>query len=231
MTRPRPGRLWLALLALAAGLAVAPAARAESAPPGLITVGNFSAGDLSGWEPKEFEGRTRYSLVQDQGRTVLRAEADRSASGLVKTLRVDPRRQPILRWSWKVEGVLARGDARIKAGDDYAARVYVVFPSALFWRTRAINYIWANRLPQGQAIPNAFTKNAMLVAVESGPAKAGQWLSEERDIRADFQALFGEEAPELGAVAVMTDADNTQDRAVAWYGDIFLAPAPSAPSP
>ncbi len=40
-----------------------------------------------------------------------------------------------------------------KGGNDYTARVYVVFPSVLFWKTRAVNYIWANRLPRGSFSP------------------------------------------------------------------------------
>ena len=31
--------------------------------------------------------------------------------------------------------------------------------------------------------------------------------------------------PEIGAVALMTDTDNTGGEAVAYYGDIFLGPA------
>lgn len=216
MTRPRPGPIAAALVAVAL-LVAGPAPAAE------LKVGNFSAGDLTGWEVKEFKGRTSYSLVADGGRQVLKAQADGTASGLIKEVKVDPRQYPILRWSWKVEGVLAKGDARIKAGDDYAARVYVVFPSLIFWRTRAINYIWANRLPQGQSIPNPFTGNAMMVAVQSGPAQAGTWQSEERNLLEDYRALFGDQPGDIGAVAVMTDTDNTGEKATAYYGDIVLA--------
>lgn len=219
--RPLPARLAaglaLAVALLLAAPAAAPAAAAE------LKLGNFSAGDLTGWEVKEFKGRTSYDLVADGGRTVLRAQADGTASGLIKEIKVDPRQYPLLRWSWKVEGVLAKGDAHVKAGDDYAARVYVVFPSLIFWRTRAINYIWANKLPQGQFIANPFTGNAMMVAVRSGPSQAGQWLSEERNLVADYKLLFGEEPGEIGAVAVMTDTDNTGEKAIAYYGDIVLA--------
>ncbi len=191
-----------------------------------VKVGAFSAGDLTGWEEKVFQGHTKYQLVEDQGRMVLKAEARASASALIKTLRLDLRQYPLLRWSWKIEGTLPQGDERTKAGDDYAARVYVVFPSALFWRTRAINYIWANHLPQGQSLPNAFTANAMMLAVESGPARAGQWVSEERDIAADYRRLFGGQPGDMGAVAVMTDTDNTGGSAVAYYGDISLISRP-----
>ncbi|MBI5523269.1 MAG: DUF3047 domain-containing protein [Desulfarculus sp.] len=209
--------VWLLALLMAA------AGPAHAADASEIKVGHFSASDLAGWEEKVFKGHTRYELVQAQGRVVLRAEAQASASALIRTLRLDLRRYPRLRWSWKIEGILPQGDERGKAGDDYAARVYVVFPSALFWRVRAINYIWANRLPQGQHLPNAFSANAVMLAVRSGPEQAGQWLSEERDVLEDYRRLFGGEPPEMGAVAVMTDADNTGGRAVAYYGDISLA--------
>lgn len=192
---------------------------------GDLVVGSFSTGDLSGWAPKVFKGKTAYTLREDGGKTVLRAESHGSASGLIKEIRLDPRSAPILRWSWKIERTLAKGDERTKAGDDYAARIYVVFPSVLFWRTRAVNYIWANRLPAGESLPNAYTSNAVMVAVESGNGKAGTWVHEERNIYEDYRALFGKEPPDLGAVAIMTDTDNTGEEAVAWYGDITLGPA------
>ena len=192
---------------------------------GDLVVGNFGTGDLSGWTPKVFRGETVYTLVEDGGTTVLKAESRGSASGLVKEIRLDPRSAPILRWSWKIERTLPSGNERTKAGDDYAARVYVVFPSALFWRTRAVNYIWANRLPVGESLPNAYTSNAVMVAVESGNGKAGTWVHEERNIYEDYRELFGQDPPQLGAVAIMTDTDNTGEEAVAWYGDISLGPA------
>ena len=106
--------------------------------------------------------------------------------------------------------------------DDYAARVYVVFPSALFWRTKAINYIWANKLAAGEAVPNPFTSNACMIAVQSGAAHVGQWLEEKRNLLEDYQKCFGEDPPKAGAVAIMTDTDNTEEQAVAWYGPIRL---------
>jgi hypothetical protein len=103
--------------------------------------------------------------------------------------------------------------------------VYVVFPSVLFWRTRAVNYIWANRLPRGAFLPNVYTGNAVMVAVESGDANAGRWIDEERDLVEDYRRAFGEDPPKIGAVAIMTDTDNTGEEAVAWYGAIrFLPP-------
>jgi hypothetical protein len=188
-----------------------------------IKLGDFSAGDLKGWEEKSFAGSTSYELVNQDGRRVLKAVSEKAASGLFKEVDIDLKKYPVLRWSWKVEGVLEKGDASTKSGDDYPARIYIVFPAFLFWNTRGINYIWANKLPQGQAVPNAYASQIIMVAVESGPEKSGQWVNEERNVYEDFKKLFGEEPPALGAVAIMTDTDQTGGRAVAYYGDITLS--------
>ena len=188
-----------------------------------IKLGDFSSGDLKGWEEKSFAGNTTYELVDNDGRKVLKAVSDKAASGLFKEVDIDLKQYPVLRWSWKVDGVLAKGDAFTKEGDDYPARIYIVFPAFLFWNTRGINYIWANKLPKGQAVPNAYADKVIMLAAESGPSKTGQWVSEERNVYEDFKKLFGEESPALGAVAIMTDTDNTDGHAVAYYGDITLS--------
>ncbi len=189
-----------------------------------LAVGKFSAGDLSGWTDKVFMGKakTNYTLVTDKGNTVLKAHSRNAASGLIKKLDLDPGNVPILRWSWKVDHTLKREDATKKSGDDFAARVYVVFPRTFSWRMRAINYVWAAKLPQGSAVPSSYTANVVIVAVESGDGKAGTWVSEHRNIYEDYRRFFGEEPTRLGGVAIMTDTDDTRDETTAWYGDIFL---------
>ncbi len=58
--------------------------------------------------------------------------------------------------------------------------------------------------------------------VESGPARLSQWLDYERDARVDDRKVFGEEPGKLIGVAIMTDSDNTQSQARAWYGPVGL---------
>ena len=64
-----------------------------------------------------------------------------------------------------------------------------------------------------------------MVALRSGSAEAGRWMQERRDVRADFQRLFGTDITRLDAVALMTDTDNGGGEARAWYGDISFHPA------
>ena len=188
-----------------------------------VAVGRFSEGDLSGWQAKSFAGDTRYELREDSGRIALNARSDNSASGLYREISIDLQRTPYLRWSWKVENLLKPGNERSKGGDDYPARIYVVFSGGLlFWRTHAINYVWSSNQAVGSEWPNAFTGNAKMIAVRSGAVKLRQWLSETRDVRADYRRLFKAEPGKITAVALMTDTDNTGLQAEAWYGDIWF---------
>ena len=195
-----------------------------------LVVGSFSSGDLSGWETKTFKGKTVYTLVPDGEKKVLMAHSRHAASGLFRKITLDSRKYPLLRWSWKVSHSLKKEDITKKSGDDFAARVYVVFPRTFFWQTRAINYVWASKMPKNSSAPSPYTANAMVIAVESGEGKTGSWVTEEQNIYEDYKRLFGEEPPKTGAVAVMTDTDDTRDDVTAWYGDIFLADTMTVPA-
>jgi len=48
----------------------------------------------------------------------------------------------------------------------------------------------------------------------------GLWVNEERNIYEDYKRAFGEEPPLMNGLAIMTDTDNTKERATAYYGDI-----------
>jgi hypothetical protein len=195
------------------------------------------------WKPLTFpkvSRHTTYKVEGEAGRFWVKAESDASASALVREIQIDPKVYPILRWRWKVENIIQQGDERKKEGDDYAARIYVNFlydsqKASLWERTRygvwhaiygsyppkaALNYIWANKLPQGRVVDNAYTSMAKMVAIESGPERIGKWISEERNIYHDYTSLFGEEPPSVIGLAIMTDTDNTGEKAVAYYGEI-----------
>ena len=123
-----------------------------------------------------------------------------------------------------MDNVYSGLDETRKDGDDYPARIYVAVSGGLrFWNTRALNYVWSSSRPVGSHWPNAFTANAQLLAVESGPKHLGQWRHYRRNLRDDWQQLFGEEIGEIDAVALMSDSDNGGQSADAWYGDIWFS--------
>lgn len=185
-------------------------------------IDDFENGLRPRWKEKSFEGHTDYRVVEDDGGHCLQARSEGAASGLVFEKEYDLSEFPILGWRWRIDHTITGGDETKKSGDDYAARVYVVFPHWFFPKTKTINYIWANKLPKGKAVPNPFTGNAIMVAVESGGGNAGQWRSVRRNVYRDYRRLFGGEPPEVGAIAIMTDTDNTGESAVACYDDIRI---------
>lgn len=198
-----------------------------------------------GWEALEFPGidaHTRYQLVDDDGTQVIEARTNNSASGRIARLRIEPGDSLMLRWRWKVNNIFEQGDARRKDGDDYPARIYVAFEfepekAGFFERTkrkaiktlfgeelpgRALNYIWANRLEKGRGIANPYTDQTWMIAVNSGTAQLGEWVTVTRDIVADYREAFGEEPPPIVGIGIMSDSDNTGESASARYGDITL---------
>lgn len=193
---------------------------AVAAPAEGITVGTFNHNELTQWDERSFKGRTNYQII-DQN--TLQASCQNTASALYRQMTVDLTRTPLLRWSWRVDHVHPELNDTTKAGDDYAARIYVVVaPNALLpWRVRAINYVWANRQSVGSLWPNAFTDQAIMVALRSGqPTTQGQFTNEVRNVREDFKNLFGLDVTNIDGVAIMTDCDNSGLPSTGYYRDI-----------
>jgi len=195
--------------------------------PGYATerlVANFSDESLHEWQEKSFVGNTRYQFVRDGERMALEAVASGTASGLFREIEVDLNKTPYLNWSWWIDDVLQGNDEKLKAGDDYPVRIYVVVSGGLFfWRTRAVNYVWSNSQPIDSHWPNPYTSRAAMVAVRSGAQQRGQWLNEKRNIREDFSRLFGVDIEQIDAVAIMSDSDNSGGQVRARYGDIYFS--------
>lgn len=221
--------------------------------PDSLPVGAFSTTDTSqvvpdGWERIAFskiDARTQYDLVAKDSSVVVRAQSDGGASGLVTRRRIDPSEYPVVTWRWRVNRVLDDGNARTKDGDDYPARLYVTFDHDLGLGgrikktalralgydeipSRALNYVWASRVEAGAVFSNAYTDWVMMMPVQSGPERCGEWVTHRRNIVEDYRQAFGEDPPAITGIAIMTDTDNTGERATAYYGDIVFHRAGTA---
>lgn len=208
------------IIMLLAVLAI-PETAAESKP----MLGEFSRNRLDGWERQSFKGETRYQLQNLDGVVVLKADSRAAGSGLFKEQRIDLEQTPFLNWSWRVANRLSGLNEQSKAGDDYAARIYVVIKGGLaFWQTKAINYVWAGGSGKDSIWPNAFAgDHAMMLALRGPEAALNRWYSEKRNVRADLKKLFGEDLRIIDAVALMTDTDNSGKQVTAFYGDIWFS--------
>ena len=240
----------LRLLAVVCFALTHSAATLQAQSPPTLDIGQFSAAKAGGpfpdsWEPLTFEKiekHTQYSLVEDHGVVAVKAVSRGSASGLVRKVDIDPMRYPVIEWRWKVENILEKGDVTRKEGDDYPARLYITFKYdsskvGFFERAKyeamrlargeyppmgAITYIWDSKSPVGTTVPNPYTDRVMMIVLQSGSEKAGRWVGESRNLVEDYRKAFGGDPPRISGVALMTDTDNTQESAVAWFGDIVF---------
>jgi hypothetical protein len=104
----------------------------------------FQSGWRANWqEQSPFSRPTLQAVANDNGRPVLHAQSAAANSGIVRRLPSNLGTYARLSWHWKIRRPLSGRQAeRTRAGDDYAARVFVVFESSwLPLRTRAINYV------------------------------------------------------------------------------------------
>lgn len=198
---------------------------AEQLPIATFSEAGSSELSLEGWVSKSFSGMTSYQLFQLKDQKALKADSDNAASALVKKIKIDLVKYPYLNWSWKIENRLNINDEKIKSGDDYVVRVYVVVDGGLLpWRTKALSYVWTNGVSKGDVWPNAFAgKNAMMMALRSKKDKTSVWYSEKRNVYKDLKQLFGTEFKSIDAVVLMTDTDNSHQKVTSYYGDIFFS--------
>ncbi|ODB95043.1 hypothetical protein A3197_16865 [Candidatus Thiodiazotropha endoloripes] len=180
---------------------------------------------IEDWTEVSFKDNTTYQAVNEKGAPPsLKAISQSSASALAKRIKVNLEKTPYLNWRWKIDQVLDKPDEQSKAGDDYPARIYVVKEGGWApWRTRSMNYVWSSSQPVSSVWASAYTGQSMMVAIKSGDQQAGQWQMEKRNVRQDFKNFFGEEINTIDVIAIMTDTDNTESMATAWYADIFFS--------
>ncbi len=198
---------------------------------------NFDS--LAQWEPLTFpkiKAHSTYTLVREEGKTVLKAESRASASALVYRRTFNIYENPRIRWRWKVEQLSDRGNPKEKTGDDYPIRVYVMFQydpdkatlgdRLIYSATKAIygkypphstlNYVWTGHHLPERFLVSPYTEKARIIILEKGRQRVGQWVEESVNVIDDYRQAFGKDPPAIGGLAVMSDTDNTEASAVAY---------------
>ena len=178
-----------------------------------------------GWHLKEFAGRANVELVRDDA-LALRLRSDKSSFVLYRDIQVDVQSHPWLSWSWKVVRLPSGADVRAPNADDQAAQVYVAFPRwpAPQERSEVIGYVWDTTAPVGVQLASPHAPNVRLIVVASGTSGLGRWQRFQRNVAADYVALFGREPTRAGKIGVMIDSNDTRSLAEALIADVrFMA--------
>jgi hypothetical protein len=223
-------------------------AASSSTIPGDLTADasslHWTPADQLKWEPVLFPGKspTQYQTDVVGSRTTLVARAHSSVSMLRKPLRIEPAQLGSVRFSWLLPQLIANADMGERGSDDSPVRLVLAFEgdrSTFSLKNAMLNelaltltgeempyatlmYVWCNRRPVGSVVHNNRTDRIRQLVVESGSTGLQQWRDYERNIRADYEKVFGEVPGALVGIAVMTDSDNTKSTVLAHYGDISL---------
>ncbi len=173
-----------------------------------------------------------------KGREGIQATANSSVSLLRQHTRLTAEQQGFMNFSWQSAKLIDKADMAVRETEDSVVRVILSFEGdrakfsnknkMLSELTQALTgeglpyatlmYVWCKKRAVGDVIINPRTDRIRKLVVESSEKNLGKWLDYERDIHADFIKAFGEEPGSLTGVALMTDTDNTQSQATAWYG-------------
>ena len=190
---------------------------------------SFDALDPERWREVEVRRHTQYQAVDVEGRRCLQAKSDDGASILLTSLRFNPRTYTWLSWDWRVDQLVEGEALERKEGSDAPARVYVYFETrGLSWQKRSLDYVWSASLPVGAVLDSAFSPTSKIIVAESGAASLGQWRTVERNLANDYERAFGEDSPDVIAIGVMSDTDNTNAHAMAYVDELRVSRLPRA---
>lgn len=191
---------------------------------------------------------TRFEAGTVDGQAALKVSTASSYGTLVyRTPDATPAQ---LQWRWRLDQPLTGGttppNLLSKAGDDAALKVCVMFDHPLervpfVERTvlrlaRSVSgealpaatlcYVWDSASPAGLQAANPYTRRVRFISLRGTEAPRAQWLSEQRDVAADFATLFADELPPNTAVPLVhtvligADSDNTASRSLGWVADL-----------
>ena len=186
------------------------------------------------WESRGFPfiAKTLYEASMVSGEVVVTGVSDNAARAIARRIGVFDPDKIKLSWSWRVRSQLdGRVDERTRAGDDFAARVFVIFETAAIpTRTRAINYVWSAREPVGDVFSSPYTDQVAYIVLQNADVNEDPmaWRAESRDVLNDYREFFGESPSVVTAVAIMVDTDNTDGYAEADFRQLQfeINPAP-----
>jgi hypothetical protein len=181
------------------------------------------------WSDQRFTGATDYERVTLDGVAAIRAVGRNSASGLYRDVRYRIVEHPWLAWTWRVDRLQQTADIRVKAREDFAAAIFLIFghPSLFNRDVPTLAYVWTNgRLRKNSIVDSPYHPESMRsIVVRSGGQHLGPWTEERRNVIDDFRKAFGREPPDVvEMLALFTDNDQTREPVVAYYGTIRALP-------
>jgi hypothetical protein len=183
---------------------------------------DFEAGLKPAWNSVDFDGKTEHSILREGTNSVLQARAASSASGLAVKLDPASAEGVTVSWKWKIDRIPPGGSDDKKNTFDHTGRIFVAFKT-LIGPPRTINYVWGNTVPVRGTFHHPSSGRSRFIVLQSGNARAGEWIAEQRDLTRDWKQLFGDDKPpQIVGFGFMTDSDGTKSTVTGYYDDFEI---------
>ena len=190
-----------------------------------INIFNFNDNDLTKFKSHSIKKKTNYSIIKENGESYLKAEAEGQASGLGREIKVNLNKTPFLNITWKVEQGILGIKENSKKGHDFAARVSVIKETgSLPWQKKAMNYVFSSNEKTNSHWMGPYRKQIIdYVASSLVDSKENSWVTVKLNVKEHFKKFLDLDLVEIDGVAIMTDTDNTKQKAVSYYKNIYFS--------
>ena len=192
-----------------------------------IQVFEFTDQELKTLKVRKVRGadnKTNYIIGSNENGNYLKAEANNSASGLGKEIKINLNSTPIINITWKVEKNLEGIKEDTKKGHDFAGRVFVIKKTgATPLSNRAVNYVFSSNNKVGNNWPSPYTKKSIDNILSTTIEHMNEWVTVKANVKKDFKKFHDLDVNELDGIAIMTDTDNSKMTAITYYQNIYFS--------
>ena len=190
----------------------------------IIKVFDFSDEELKTLKVRKVKGETTWSVGSNENGNFIRAEAEGVGSGLGKEIEIDLNKTPFINIVWKVEKDLSGITENSKKGHDFAARVFVVKKTGkTALSNRALNYVFSSNSNVDETWRSPYTKQSIDYVLATTKDNLNEWVTVKANVKEDFKKFHSIDVDTLDGVAIMTDTDNSEKKAIAYYQNIFFS--------
>ena len=189
-----------------------------------VVVFDFTQNEFDNLEKRKVKGETIWTLGSNENGNYIKAEAIASGSGLGKEVKINLNNTPYLNITWKVEKNLSGIVEDSKKGHDFAARVFVIKKTGMTpLSNKALNYVFSSNNKVGQSWRSPYTKQSIDYILSTTNEYDNEWVSVKVNVKEHFKEFHDLDVEELNGVAIMTDTDNSELTAIAYYQNIYFS--------
>ncbi|HEX3019849.1 MAG TPA: DUF3047 domain-containing protein [Chitinispirillaceae bacterium] len=174
-----------------------------------------------GWHPSR-KDISMFSLQKEKDKEFLRIQTEGGCTSIGKQYNFSTENYPLLSWKWRIHKLPVGGNEKLKDKNDSGAGIYVIFKGK-FKFNDIIKYVWSSTLPEGTITNSPYNSRVRVVVLKCGNKKAGQWVTQAVNVNKDYYRLFGKKPPQVEAIGLLSDADNTNSEVMADYDDIQIS--------